>query len=180
MKNVRWSVNVLGLVAVVLMIAAMFFPWWSFTMMETKKTDIYPYLVDGAASEFIGYKRSPQMTLLTGVLVVCIALTAAGSFLKGRLSRILLFIAGAVTLLGAWRLLARVTGVAARFHIPIQGQGVAVYEGFAQIDVATRLEPGVYLVAAGAALAILAGLLHTRVRAGWPAGGPDLIVQGRE
>ena len=75
-------------------------------------------------------------------------------------------IAGAFTLLGAWRLLARVAGVAARFDIPIQGQGRAVYEGFAQIYVSTQLELGTYLILAGGILAILAGLLHSRVRIG--------------
>ena len=166
MKNWRFGVNILGLIAVALMIVAMYYPWWSFTIMETKKTDIYPYLIDGAGSEMIGYKRSPQMTLLTGVLIACISLTFIGSVLRGRWSRILLAIAGVITLLGAWRLLAHVTGVAARFDIPIQGQGIAVYEGFAQIEVSTQLELGTYLIVAGGILAILAGLLHSWVRLG--------------
>jgi hypothetical protein len=59
-----------------------------------------------------------------------------------------------------------VTGVAARFEIPIQGKGVAVYEGFAQIAVSTQLEVGTYLILAGGVLAILAGILHSRVRYG--------------
>ena len=71
-----------------------------------------------------------------------------------------------LTLLGAWRLLARVTGVAARFDIPIQGKGVAVYEGFAQYDVSTQLELGTYLIVAGGIMAILASILHSRVRLG--------------
>ena len=166
MKNWRVGINILGLVAVVLMIAAMFQPWWSFTLEETKTTDVYPYLIDGAGSEMIGYKRSPQMTLLTGILIACILLTLIGSMLKGRGSRVVLAIAGAFTLLGAWRLLARVAGVAARVDIPIQGQGRAVYEGFAQIYVSTQLELGTYLILAGGILAILAGLLHSRVRIG--------------
>jgi hypothetical protein len=74
--------------------------------------------------------------------------------------------AGVLTLLGTWRLLARVAGVAARFHIPIQGQGRAVYEGFAQIEVSTQLELGTYLVVAGGVLAILAALFHLHVRLG--------------
>jgi uncharacterized Tic20 family protein len=164
-KNWRFGVNVLGLIAVILMIAAMFQSWWSLTLLE-KTTDIYPYLIDGAGSELIGYKRSPQMTLLTGVLVFSIVLALIGCFLKGRSSRVMLAVAGVLTLLGAWRLLARVTGVAARFDIPIQGKGVAVYEGFAQIDVSTQLEPGSYLVVAGGVLAILGAILHSRVRVG--------------
>ncbi len=166
MKKWRLGVNILGLVAVVLMIVAMFQPWWSFTLLETKKTNIYPYLIDGAGSEMIGYKRSPQMTLLTGVLVSCILLTLIGNLLKGRSSRVMLAVAGVLTLLGAWRLLARVARVAPRFDLPIQGQGRAVYEGFAQIEVSTQLEPGTYLIAAAGILVILASLLHSRVRLG--------------
>jgi len=166
MKSWRFGVNILGLISVALIIAAMFQPWWSFTLQETKKTDVYPYLIDGAGSEMIGYKRSPQMTLLTGLLVACITLTLSGSLLRGRSSRVILIAAGVLTLVSAWRLLARVARVAARFHIPIQGQGRAVYEGFAQIEVSTQLELGTYLILAGGVLAILAGLLHAWVRIG--------------
>jgi uncharacterized membrane protein (UPF0136 family) len=165
-KNWHFGVNILGLIAVVLMIVAMFQPWWSFTLMKTKKTDVYPYLIDGAGSEMIGYKRSPQMKLLTGVLVACILFTTVASFLKGRSSRVVLAFAGVLTLLGTWRLLARVAGVAARFDIPIQGHGIAVYEGFAQIEVSTQLEMGTYLIVLGGLLAIAASILHSRVRVG--------------
>jgi hypothetical protein len=165
-KNWRFGINILGLIAVGLMITSMFYPWWSFTMMETKRSDIYPYLIVGPASEIIGYKRSPQMTLLTGVLIASILLTLIGSILQGKTSRIMLAVAGLLSLLGAWRLLARVTGVAARFDIPIQGKGIGVYEGFAQIDVSTQLEMGTYLIIAGGILALLASILHSRVRIG--------------
>lgn len=166
MKNWRFGVNILGLIAVILMIAAMYQPWWSFTLEGTKTTDVYPYLIDGAGSEMIGYKRSPLMTLLTGVLIACMSLTLVGCFFKGTSSRIMLAVAGVLTLLGTWRLLARVARVAARFEIPIQGQGRAVYEGFAQIQVSTQLEPGTYLIVAGGVLVILASILHSRVRLG--------------
>jgi hypothetical protein len=165
-RNLRFGVNILGLLAVVLMILAMYQPWWSFTYQGTKRTDVYPYLIDGAASEMIGYKRSPQMTVLTGVLMTCIVLTFVGSFFSGRASRIMLAVAGALTLLGAWRLLARVAGVAARFDIPIQGEGRATLEGFAQIEVASHIELGTYLIVIGAVVAILASVLHKRVRIG--------------
>jgi len=165
-KDWRFSVNILGLVAVVLMIAALFQPWWSFTLQQTKTTHVYPYLIDGAGSEMIGYKRSPQMTLLTGILIASIVLSLVGSFLRGRVSRILLAVAGVFALLGAWRLLARVAGVAARFEIPLQGAGRAIYEGFAQIEVSTQLEPGTYLIVAGGVLVILASLLYSWVRIG--------------
>lgn len=166
MKNWHFGINILGLIAVALMIVAMFQPWWSFTLEKTKTTDVYPYLIDGAGSEMIGYKRSPQMTLLTGILIACILLTLGGSVLKGRSSRVILIVAGALTLLGSWRLLARVARVAARFEIPIQGEGRAIYEGFAQIYVSTQLELGTYLILAGGVLAIFAGLIHSLVRVG--------------
>ena len=166
MKNLHFGVNILALVAVALMAVAMYQPWWSFALEGSPQTDIYPYLIDGPGSEYIGYKRSPQMTLLTGVLIACITLTLVGSILKGKSSRITLAVAGVLVLLASWRLLARVAGVAARFEIPLQGQGRAIYEGFAQIFVWTKLRPGTYLMVAGGILAILAGILHSRVRIG--------------
>jgi len=166
LKNWHFGVNILALVAVVLMVVAMYLPWWSFALESSPQTDVYPYLIDGPGSEYIGYKRSPQMTLLTGVLIASILVTLLGAFLRGKSSRITLAFAGVLVLLGTWRLMARVAGVAARFEIPLQGQGRAVYQGFAQIEVWTKLQPGVYLIVAGGILAILAGILHSRVRIG--------------
>ena len=166
MKNWHFGVNILALVAVALMAVAMYLPWWSFALESSPQTDVYPYLIDGPGSEYIGYKRSPQMTLLTGVLIASILLTFIGAFLKGKSSRITLAVAGVLVLLGTWRMLARVAGVAARFEIPLQGQGRAVYQGFAQIEVWTKLQPGVYLIVAGGILAILASILHSHVRIG--------------
>ena len=166
MKNLHFGVNVLALVAVVLMVGAMYQPWWSFALARSPQTDVYPYLIDGPGSEYIGYKSSPQMTLLTGVLIASILLTFIGSFLKGKSSRTTLAVAGVLVLLGTWRLLARVAGVAARFEIPLQGQGIAIYEGFAQIEVWTKLQPGAYLIVVGGVLAILASILHSYVRIG--------------
>jgi hypothetical protein len=67
-------------------------------------------------------------------------------------------------LLAAWRLLIRVAGVAARFNIPLQGEGIANYEGFALIEVSTWLRPGLYLVVAGGLLALVAAIFHHRLR----------------
>ena len=166
MKNLRFSVNVLALLAGILMIVAMTQPWWSFSMSEGRQTDIFPYLVDGPASEFIGYQRSPQMTLLTGVLIAAILITLGGGVLSGRLSRVFLFLGGVLVLLGAWRLLIRVSGVAAGFGIPLQGHGRAVYQGFGDVEVWAKLQPGIYLIIAGGIVALAAGLLHKHVRAG--------------
>jgi hypothetical protein len=148
------------------MVYAMFQPWWSFQLEGSPQTDIYPYLIDGPGSEFIGYRRSPQMELLTGVLIACITASFVGSFLPGKSSRIVLALAALLSLLGGWRLLVRVAGVAAGFEIPIQGEGIAVYGGFAQINIWTRIGLGTYLMAAGAIMALLAALLHSRVRIG--------------
>lgn len=166
MKNWKFGPNILALIAVGVMIFAMTKPWWSFQLEGSPQTDIYPYLIDGPGSEFIGYRRSPQMELLTGVLIGCIVLTFVGSFLPGKSSRIMLAVAGVLTLLGTWRLLVRVAGVAAGFEIPIQGEGQAVYGGFAQINVWTRINAGTYLIVAGSFLALLAAALHSKVRIG--------------
>jgi hypothetical protein len=166
LKNWRYGPNLLALLAAALMIYGMFQPWWSFQLEGSPQTNVYPYLIDGPGSEFIGYRRSPTMELLTGVLIGCIVLIFAASFLPGKSSRISLAVAAVLTLLGGWRLLARVSGVAARFHIPIQGEGTAIYEGFAQIHVWTRIGLGTYLMGAGALIALLAALLHTKVRIG--------------
>ncbi len=166
MKNWKFGPNFLALIAAGLMIFAMFQPWWSFALQGSPQTDVYPYLIDGPGSEYLGYKRSPQMEILTGVLIGCIVLTFIASFLPGKSSRLVLALTGVFTLLGAWRLMVRVAGVAARFEIPIQGEGIAIYEGFAQINIWTRLGLGTYLIAAGALLAILAAVLHSKARIG--------------
>ena len=162
----RWNpgINILALIAGCLMVAAMLFPWWSFKLQFGVQTDLYPYLIDGPGSEIIGYKRSPQMTLLTGVLVTCIVLCLVGSACRGRVGRIILGAAGILVLLAAWRLLARVGSVAARFEIPIQGHGIATYEGFSPIEVTTWLRSGLYLIVLAGLLALLASVLHERVR----------------
>lgn len=166
MKLRHFYINILGLMACVLMIAAMLFPWWSFTLEFSRQTDLYPYRIDGPGSELVGYKRSPQMTLLTGVLVGCIGLSLAGSFFKGRAGRLLLGASGLLVFLSAWRLLLRIESVAARFHIPIQGHGIATYEGFARIEVATWLRPGIYLIILAGTLALAAGLFQPKARKG--------------
>ncbi len=163
-RKTIFNFNYLALLAVFLMALALLVPWWSFQLQGSTQTDIYPYLIDGPGSEFIGYRRSTKMEILSGVLVGCIVLSLLGTVLRGRASRILLGISGLFTLLGTWRLLARLAGVAARFDIPLQGHGRASYSGFAQIPIWTRVRTGTYLAIAGAVIAILAALLHGRVR----------------
>jgi hypothetical protein len=166
MKKIKLGINVLAFVALLLMIYAMTQPWWMFQLEGSPLTKVYPYLIDGPGSEFIGYRRSPQMEILTGVLGICIVIAAAGVLLSGRISRILLGFSGTVIVLGTWRLLSRLAGVAARFEIPLQGEGIATYDGFANINVWTRLGLGTYLMLAGALLVFLGAGLHDRVRLG--------------
>ena len=163
----RFGINILALIACGLLIAAMFFPWWSFALEWTERTDLFPYIIRGPGSELVGYKRSPTMALLTGVLIACILLSLAGSFLKGKAARIVLAISGVVTLLASWRLYARVAGVAARFEIPVHGGGQASYEIFAVINVWTALQPGLFLAIAAGILALLACLLYPKLRLRW-------------
>ncbi len=130
----------LGLISGASMIAAMFFPWWYFKMdMNFVPTIIYPYLIDGPMSQFVGYKSSPTMTILTIVLIICILLIIIGSFIKRKAGRITLISSGAIILLAAWRLMARIAGVADRFGVPIQGYEIAKYEGFSDVQVWTQL-----------------------------------------
>ena len=163
MKGWFIRTNILAVIAGFLMIAAMLLPWWSFTLQFTGQTDLYPYLISGPGSELVGYKRSPQMVMLTGVLITAIILCLMGSVLRGKLARTMLAASGLLVFLAAWRLLVRVESVAARFDIPIQGQGVANYQGFAMIEVSTWLRPGLYLILLGGVLSIMAALFHNQL-----------------
>jgi hypothetical protein len=163
MKRWMTGVNLLAFFAGLIMIAAMLVPWWSFQLDFSEQTDLYPYLLDGPGSEFVGYKRSPQMAILTGVLVVAIGLCFLGSFNTGRGSRIILWISGILIFLGAWRLLLRITDVAARFDLPIQGRTRGNYGGFAEVYVSTWLRPGMYLIGIAALLVLVAGLFQRKL-----------------
>jgi len=163
MNRWRLNLNILALIAGCLMIAAMFVPWWSFRLEFSERSDLYPYLITGPGSELVGYKRSPQMTALTGVLIGCILLCLIGSVARGRKAKFMLATSGILSFLAAWRLLVRVSSVAARFHIPVQGHGIATYEGFANVEVWTWIRPGLYLIVLAGLLAISAALLHNRI-----------------
>jgi hypothetical protein len=164
MNQNRFGINVLGFLSGVVTTVAMFNPWWSFTLQVMGQTDLYPYLVDGPASEFLGYKRSPQMTILTVLLIICILLCVIGSFFKGRSGSIMLAIAGVLTFLAVWRFVARIADVAARFHLGIQGHGIGSLGGFAKVEVWTWIRPGLYLITVGGFLAIVASLLASKLR----------------
>jgi hypothetical protein len=162
----RWSpgFNILAVIAGCLMIIAMLFPWWSYQLQFNDRTDLYPYLISGPGSELVGYKRSPQMSLLTGVLIACILLCLIGSLVRGRIGRITLGVSGLLVLLATWRLLVRIASVAARFELPIQGHAIGTYGGFADVEVWTWLRPGLYIIVLGSLLALVAAIFHNRLR----------------
>ena len=60
----------------------------------------------------------------------------------------------------SWRLMVRLASVAARFDLSLQGEGIGVYMGFADVWVRTWIRPGLYLALAGGGLALIAGLLN--------------------
>ena len=164
MKGIKLGINPLALLAGVLLFIGMLYPWWTLEVsVMPRPTDIYPHLIDGPASEFIGYKRSPQMSILFDLLVTCIILLLIGSFIKGKGIAITLSVAGILVGLAIWRFLARIAGVAAIYNVPIQGHGVGNYGGFAMVDVYAVLQPGIYLASIAAILGVLAGLFHKKL-----------------
>jgi hypothetical protein len=162
----KFGFNILGIISGIVMIAGMFYPWWSIKLMIMDQTDIYPYLVDGPLSQLVGYKRSPQMTILTGLLIACILLCLLGSFLRGKSGRIMLAGSAALAFLSVWRFVARMAEVAGRFNLSIQGHGLGDYGGFAKVEVWTWLQPGLYLVVIAGALAIISSLFAPKLRIG--------------
>ena len=164
MKGVKLGINPLALLAGVLLFIGMLFPWWTMEVsVMPRPTDIYPHLIDGPASEFIGYTRSPQMAILFYLIVTCIVLFVTGSFIKGKGIAIALTVAGVLVSLAIWRFLARIAGVAAIYNVPIQGHGVGNYGGFAMVDVYAVLQPGIYLASIAAILGVLAGFYHKKL-----------------
>lgn len=139
--------NVLGLVSGCLMVASMLLPWWRVVIMGRPGTNVYPYVISGAAAELLGYKRSTEMIILTCILIICIVLCFVGSTLKGGKGRATLGAVGIFALLAALGLVLRIGMVCKRFGIPIQGDTVTM-----AYQVRTGFQAGFYLI-------ILAGLL---------------------
>jgi hypothetical protein len=164
LKKIKFGINPLALIAGISLIISMIFPWWTLEVsVMNRPTDIYPYLIDGPASEFIGYKRSPQMTILFYLLIVCIFLFIIGSFIKGKGIVITNSSGGILVGLAIWRFLIRIVGVAKQYEVPIQGHGVGSYGGFALVDVYTWIQPGLYLAIVAAVLGVLSGIFHKKL-----------------
>jgi hypothetical protein len=160
----RLGFNPLGFLAAIVIAVGLLFPFWNFRLEYMKPTEIYAYIIKGPITEYIGYNRSSQMGLLTGVLIACIIFCLAGSLLKGKAGRIFLAIAGILIFLCIWRFLVRMEGIADYFDLPIQGHGTASAGAFAKVEGWTAFQPGFYLIAAGGILAILASILHNRIQ----------------
>jgi hypothetical protein len=163
MKGIKLGINPLAILAGVLLFISLLFPWWTLEVsVMPRPTDVYPQLIDGPASEFIGYTRSPQMTILFYLIVTCIILFVIGTFIKGKGIAITLTVTGVLVGLAIWRFLARIADVAAIYEVPIQGHGVGNYGGFAMVDVYSVLQPGIYLASIAAILGVLAGIFHRK------------------
>ena len=164
MKKIKFGLNPLAFFAGVILIISMLYPWWTLNVsVMNKPTDIYPYLIDGPASGIIGYKRSPQMTILFYLLLTCIFLFIIGSFIKGKGIAIASSSAGVLVGLAVWRFLLRIAGVAAMYEVPIQGHGVGSYGGFALVEVYTMIRPGLYMAIAAAIMGFLSGFFHKKL-----------------
>jgi hypothetical protein len=163
-KYLSFGINIPSLIAVGIMITAMYYPWWSLKLEYMDQTDIYPYLVAGPLSDFVGYKKSPQMALLTNILIASIGLGFIGSFMRRWAGRIMLGFSGIISLYGTYRLLMRLEDVASRFDVPLQGKTFASYSGFAIVEVISWLQPGTYLMIIGSVIILLAAVVQTRIR----------------
>ncbi len=159
MKRLISIVNLLGVVSGCLMIAAMLLPWWRIAIIGRAGTNVYPYVISGAASELLGYKRSAPMIIFTGVLIICIVLCFVGSFLKGLKGRIVLGVAGIFALLATGGFVYRISLVCGRYDIAIQGKTVTTAE-MIPIDVVAGFQTGLYLIIGAGVLCLLSSAFH--------------------
>jgi hypothetical protein len=157
--------NILGIAAGVVMAVAVRTPWWIITKQDTMEdTWVYPNIIRGPITEAIGYSRTEQMKYLMAALVIGIVLCLLGSFLSRWKGRLTLLLAGVLGCLVLWRFIVRITDMASRFDMPLNGQGTLYYSGFDVMGVANRFGQGIYLMAAASGLAVLAALLHGWLR----------------
>jgi hypothetical protein len=156
--------NILAIAAALLIVGSLIKPWWSLDIEVIGKTYIYPYIIRGPATEVIGYRKTAQMPLLTGALVACVVLALIGSVLKKTAGRIVLLLTGILGSLVVWRFYARAASIASRYNMTVQGHAVARWMAFSPLKVAGKLEPGFYLVIAGAVVCLLAALVHGKFR----------------
>jgi len=153
--------NILAILGAVFIGVSLLYPWWSLDIDIIGKTNIFPYIIRGPATQLLGYRRTPQMPLLTGFLAACILLALVGSVLGRRAGRLALLGAGLFSGLAAWRFYVRALDIAGRYGMTsVNGQSIARLSAFSPLRVAARLEPGFYWNLAGGVVCLLALLLH--------------------
>lgn len=169
MEKSRSLPNLIAIVGALLIGVSLAYPWWSLDIEIIGKTYIFPYIIRGPATQVLGYKRTPQMPLLTGIIVACVVLALLGSFLGRRLGRLVLLVAGALSGLAAWRFYERALDIASRYQMQsVNGETIARVGAFTPLHVSARLEPGFYMNVAGGVACLLALILHGLFRPGAP------------
>jgi len=162
----RWlsALNILAVLSGIIMAVALLYPWWSLQIQYVGLTYIYPYIIRGPATTIIGYRKTAQMPLLTGLVIGCIVLCFVGSLLRRWKGRIALGAAGVLALLAAWRFYERAGDIARRWGMAVQGHSIAKQAAFSPLEVSAKLEHGFYLILIGAALSLVASVLHEKIR----------------
>jgi len=163
-KRFLTAFNWLAVLSGIILAAAMWFPWWSLQIQYIGLTYVYPYIIRGPATTILGYQKTSQMPLLTGLLIGCIALSLVGSVLRRWRGRIVLGVGSVLTLLAVWRFYVRAGSIASRYGMAVQGEAIATYGGFSPVHVSAKLERGFFLALIAAALCLLAAILHARLR----------------
>lgn len=163
--GVKLGINLPGFLAAILGAISMFFPWWHFgiEIANNGPSEIYPYLIVGAASNMVGYKRSPTMMILTILIIICFLIILFSSLIKSKTTIGLMAGSGVLILLACWRFYERMNSVSEGYHMPVQGRGTADYGGLAVYMVHNYFQPGIYLAVIGGVLAIIAALFYTKI-----------------
>ena len=155
------GIDPLAVLAVFVLVASLLQPWWSFDMGLPEFTDVYPYVMRGPGTEFVGYRRTSQMEMAAYALAAAAIFIVLGAVLRGWKGRIPLLLAAAVIWLIRSRFWVRIQDMAARNDFQLNGSGWAEYESaMAIVWVTTRIGEGFRLAAVAAGLCLLAALLH--------------------
>jgi hypothetical protein len=158
----RWlGIDLLAVLAGCVLVAALVQPWWSFDMGLPEFTHVYPYIMRGPATEFVGYRRTSQMETATYAMAAAGVLIVVGALLRGWKGSLPLALAGAIILVIRSRFIERIADMASRNSMPVEGSGWAEYEsGMAIVWVTSRLGPGLRLGLIAGAMCLVAALLH--------------------
>ena len=164
-KGLKLGINIPGFLAAILGAISMFFPWWHFGIEigNDGPSEIYPYLIDGAAASMVGYKRSPTMVILSILIVICLIVILISSLIKSKITIGLMAGSGVLILLVCWRFYERMKTVSEGYNMPVLGRGTADYGGLAVYEVHNWFHPGFYLAVIAGVLAILAALFYEKL-----------------